>query len=152
MNRCARRLLPLLLCLGACGDGAQPRGAETSASSAAEPLDPCALIPVEEWASRTGLTDIEIDRSARDTCDYLSDDLPGVVGSVVLPVRGFMDHPPSIAGEPEPLAGLGDEARWLRLGPVVRKGEQTVWVTVNPSMHNQREIALALARRAVAGL
>jgi hypothetical protein len=150
--------LLVLLAAGACGseeavpadeDGGVAAVAEGTGGAAPAEIDPCSLIPVSEWIARTGYEDIEVDRSARDTCDYLSDEMFGVVGSVVLPIRALLDNPPGIAGEPERLSGLGDEAILIRGGPVVRKGDRVLWVTVHPSVPNQREVSLELARIAL---
>jgi hypothetical protein len=101
---------------------------------------------------RTGYTDITTDRSAGNTCDFLSDDLWGVVGSVILPGRAMMEHPPAMAGETDPIADLGDEAFWLSMGPIFRVGDTVVWITVNPQVENQREVGIALARIAIENL
>jgi len=145
-----------VLVFAGCGQDERPSEAtaveERSAETVAAPTDPCGLIPVADWVTATGYADIHSDRSNGNTCDFLSDDLWGVVGSVVLPGRAMMEQPPAIAGEPEPLAGLGDEAFWLRMGPIVRVGDQVVWVTVNPAIENQRDVAIRLARTAIGNL
>lgn len=148
-------LAATVLC-GACGSpdaGASPATeTESAAASAPAPTDPCALIPIAEWEAATGYTDIRSDRSASDTCDFLSDDLWGVVGSVVLPARAMLEHPPRMAGETPTIAGLGDEALWLGTGPIVRVGETVVWITVHPNVRNQRDVGIALARIAIGRL
>jgi hypothetical protein len=144
--------------LAACGAAeAEPdatAGTMPSAEAAATPTpsDPCSLVPVAEWVERTGYTDITTDRSAGNTCDFLSDDLWGVVGSVILPGRAMMENPPAMAGDTDPIEDLGDEAFWLSLGPIVRVGDTVIWITVNPQVENQRDVAIALARIAIDNL
>lgn len=143
--------------IAACGGGETSNDDapdETAAVAAAEPQpsDPCSLIPIAQWEAATGYTDIRPDRSAGNTCDFLSDDLWGVVGSVIFPGRAMMERPPAMAGGTDPIEGLGDEALWLSMGPIVRVGDRVVWVTVNPSVENQRDVAIRLARIAIAGL
>lgn len=149
-------LLPLTILLSTgCGaadaepdsTAGSPAPAEAAATPA--PSDPCSLVPVAEWVELTGYTDIETDRSAGNTCDYLSDDMFGVVGSVILPGRALMENPPAIAGETDPIADLGDEAFWMSMGPIVRVGDTVIWITVNPKVENQREVGIALARIAI---
>jgi mannose/fructose/N-acetylgalactosamine-specific phosphotransferase system component IID len=38
------------------------------------------------------------------------------------------------------------------MGPIVRVGDQVVWVTVNPAIENQRDVAIRLARTAIGNL
>jgi hypothetical protein len=138
----------------ACGDADQAgegqKGIESTVNASVAAKDPCSLIPISEWERQTGYTDIRADRSDNNTCDMLSDDLWGVVGSVIFPGRAMFEHPPAMAGETESIADLGDEAFWLSLGPIVRTGEQFIWITVNPKVDDQRRVALDLARTAVA--
>lgn len=150
-----RAILALgIVLLTGCGaaDAGSDAATETAPSAASAPSDPCSLVPVAEWVERTGYTDIESDRSAGNTCDYLSDDLFGVVGSVILPGRAMMENPPKMAGETEPIEDLGDEAFWLAMGPIVRVGDTVIWITVNPQVEGQRDVGIALARIAIDAL
>jgi hypothetical protein len=153
-----KAVLPLgIVLLTGCGaaDAGSDAATETgpsAASAAAAPSDPCSLVPVAEWVERTGYTDIQTDRSAGNTCDYLSDDLFGVVGSVILPGRAMMENPPAMAGATEAIEGLGDEAIWLSMGPIFRVGDTVIWITVNPQVEGQRDVGIALARIAIDAL
>jgi hypothetical protein len=151
----------LLLLASACGpgepdpelagtgaDGPAPAEAAPVAAKTPADSDPCALVPVAEWEAATGYTDVRADRSSADVCDFLSDDLWGVVGSVGLHDRAFLDYVVRRADDPTPLSGLGDQAVALPLGVVFRVGERVVFVMVNPSVEGQPEIARAIARLA----
>lgn len=148
----------LLLCTVGCtpepaAEAADAPAAEAvPASTAPEDNDPCRLVPVEEWTKATGYTDIVTDRSERDTCDFLSDDFFGVVGSVLLVDRAFLDYMERRTENAERVSGVGDEALSVPLGIIVRAGDRFLMVTVNPQIEKQPQIARDLARIAIANL
>lgn len=150
-------VLLTLLAVAGCGtdkpdrDPASDADESTPATTARADLDPCALILVSEWEAATDYEDIEADRSAPDTCDFLSDTLWGVVGTVSLQNREFLAYM-ARRSETSPLSGLGDEAVTMPLGLVFRTGERVVMLTVNPSVTNQAEVAQDLASIALGRL
>jgi hypothetical protein len=161
-GRPAAGALALLLGL-ACGQGA-PGSEEvdaarstTTADPAAAPatageVDPCELVTTAEWIEATGYDDVQADRSARDTCDILSDALVGVVGSVTLAEPAMLDFMRGRSGDASPVTDLGDEAIRTNRGTLVRVGDDVVWVMVNPSVEDHASISESLARLAVARL
>lgn len=161
-GRSAAGALALLLAL-ACGQGgpgsreADAARSATTADPAAPPaaageVDPCDLVTTAEWIEATGYDDLRADRSARDTCDLLSDTLWGVVGSVTLAEPAMLDFMRGRSGEVAPVNDLGDEAIRTGRGTFVRLDDEVVWVMVNPSVEDHAGISETLARLAVARL
>ena len=149
-----RSVLLLVLPVLACSSDEPP--AEASAvppapAEAARP-DPCQLLTVDEWEAATGYTDIEPDRSARDVCDLLSDDMFGVVGSVSLVDGAFLAYMERTTENAARVTGVGDEAIAIPLGIVARRGDHVVYLMVNPQIEDQARIAHDLMAKALARL
>jgi hypothetical protein len=147
-------LLALVLTVGGCapeaGDAAPDLDVSAASpvpnSAATADRDPCSLVAVDEWLARTEYTDIVADRNGRDSCDFLSDDFYGVVGSVSIYDRAFMEYTAGRSDESAPVPGLGDEAFTIPLGVLFRVDEQVVFVMVNPGIDDHARVALELAR------
>ncbi len=127
-------LLLALVALGACGGdepaAAPPETAAPSATGAPTPAEPsaaeqsvdgevpdtCALLPVEEVSSVTGLDLSEgiLDTSIPTiaTCTYTSADGAAVVQAVVQAGPGTVEAYEALGGDAEPVEGIGDEARY----------------------------------------